>query len=577
MPVAAIYARYSSDEQRATSIDDQVRRCKALAAQHGYEVKEELVFSDAAVSGSAQGLDKRVAYHQLIEAWDARAFDALVVDEVSRLARDVLEIAKLQVKIGKTSVRLITADGLDSSSSGWQLVFGIKGAIGQHFLEENRHRVIRGMLGQLERKFMVGIPPFGYKREQICTKDGKATGTLWHINEREGEVLRHVFAMRYEGQSYAQIAAYLNGQGVPLRRKQRNKRLGGYWRASRVLQIVQNHIYRGVFVWNGSPTSRAKAKQEKRELATKEFARPELRIVEDAVWFGCNASRRSRPLRCGGRHPLAGLLTCGRCGATLAVATQRASSEKKGDKKPEAARPNKPKRITALHCVQCEQAHRANALKEGPPYVSASGVEALLRYVLEQVMTGEAVSGFKSSLTSLLSGDREAELAKVKAELHQAKAARDRFARMLAAVNGDDEVLEAEYFGARARQDRLSERVRSMEAGVKTTDRHAAATAQLHADPRAFLRRLFSPSAWGEEARAVLGRLFPSVVLLGKVSRFISLYEVKVIPGVLYAEATDTDVVDEKPVTLRFRVSTSARRPVVWNVEQLPEEHLRAA
>jgi len=106
LSVAAIYARYSSDEQRATSIDDQVRRCKALATQHGYDVKEEFVFADAAVTGSAEGLDRRVAYHRLLEAWEAKAFDALIVDEVSRLGRDVVEIAKLQVKVAKTGVRL---------------------------------------------------------------------------------------------------------------------------------------------------------------------------------------------------------------------------------------------------------------------------------------------------------------------------------------------------------------------------------------------------------------------------------------------------------------------------------------
>jgi DNA invertase Pin-like site-specific DNA recombinase len=46
----AIYARYSTDRQDARSIDDQMRRCRAYAAAHDYEVAAE--FSDAAMSGA---------------------------------------------------------------------------------------------------------------------------------------------------------------------------------------------------------------------------------------------------------------------------------------------------------------------------------------------------------------------------------------------------------------------------------------------------------------------------------------------------------------------------------------------
>src|SRR3546814_15434425 len=46
---AAIYARYSTDKQRETSIDDQVRGCTRLCEQRGYVQVE--TYSDAAKSG----------------------------------------------------------------------------------------------------------------------------------------------------------------------------------------------------------------------------------------------------------------------------------------------------------------------------------------------------------------------------------------------------------------------------------------------------------------------------------------------------------------------------------------------
>ena len=45
----AIYARYSSDLQSETSIDDQVRLCRERAKRDGMTVAE--VFTDYAISG----------------------------------------------------------------------------------------------------------------------------------------------------------------------------------------------------------------------------------------------------------------------------------------------------------------------------------------------------------------------------------------------------------------------------------------------------------------------------------------------------------------------------------------------
>jgi site-specific DNA recombinase len=47
----ATYARYSSDQQRAASITDQQRTCRAFAASRGWTVVAE--FTDAAMSGAS--------------------------------------------------------------------------------------------------------------------------------------------------------------------------------------------------------------------------------------------------------------------------------------------------------------------------------------------------------------------------------------------------------------------------------------------------------------------------------------------------------------------------------------------
>jgi len=48
----AIYARFSSDLQRLTSIEDQLRRCREYARQQGWVVVDEYVRCDEARSAA---------------------------------------------------------------------------------------------------------------------------------------------------------------------------------------------------------------------------------------------------------------------------------------------------------------------------------------------------------------------------------------------------------------------------------------------------------------------------------------------------------------------------------------------
>ena len=48
----AIYARFSSDKQSAASIVDQVRKCREYAQAHGWEVLDDHIYSDEAISGA---------------------------------------------------------------------------------------------------------------------------------------------------------------------------------------------------------------------------------------------------------------------------------------------------------------------------------------------------------------------------------------------------------------------------------------------------------------------------------------------------------------------------------------------
>ena len=82
----ALYARYSSDNQRDASITDQLRMCRLRAEKEGWTVVEE--YTDHAISGASMIL--RPGVQSLISDSLRGRFDMIMAEAMDRLlaARD---------------------------------------------------------------------------------------------------------------------------------------------------------------------------------------------------------------------------------------------------------------------------------------------------------------------------------------------------------------------------------------------------------------------------------------------------------------------------------------------------------
>ena len=87
---AAIYARYSSDNQRDASIGDQLRICREFAARQGWTVVQE--FTDHAISGATLLRSGFQAFMR--DALNGR-FDVVVAEALNRFSRDQEDTAGL--------------------------------------------------------------------------------------------------------------------------------------------------------------------------------------------------------------------------------------------------------------------------------------------------------------------------------------------------------------------------------------------------------------------------------------------------------------------------------------------------
>ncbi len=331
MTRAAIYARYSSDNQRDASIEDQVRQCRARIEQQNWQLGE--VYSDHAISGATT---LRPGYQKMLEDARGGRFDVLVAEALDRLSRDQENIAGLFKQLCFADVRLVT---LSEGEIG-ELHVGLKGTMNALFLKDLAHKTRRGLEGRIRQGKSGGGLCFGYEVVRKINASGEALRGERCINEAEAAIVCRIFQEFAQGCSPRAIAQSLNKEGVPgpAGRSWGPSTLYGNWQ--RGTGILNNELYVGRLVWNRQHfikdpnTGRRQARLNAESKWIIEEV-PHLRIVDDALWTsvkerqrdsrakvmtmdkGIRSERVRRP-----SYLLSGLLKCGACGGGFSKISQ---------------------------------------------------------------------------------------------------------------------------------------------------------------------------------------------------------------------------------------------------------------
>ena len=103
---AAIYARFSSHNQREESIEGQVRACKRFAKEHGMTIVE--IYADRGLSGLHA--DNRPEFQRMIQDSDHHRFEALIMWNLDRFSRDKYDTAVYKTRLKKNGVSLYYSD-----------------------------------------------------------------------------------------------------------------------------------------------------------------------------------------------------------------------------------------------------------------------------------------------------------------------------------------------------------------------------------------------------------------------------------------------------------------------------------
>ena len=332
----ALYARYSSDNQREASIEDQFRICREQAKREKWKIVG--TYKDAGISGASMIL--RPGIQSLLQDAQAGQFDMVLAEALDRISRDQADVATFFKHLKFAGVPIVTlAEGEIS-----ELHVGLKGTMNALFLKDLAAKTHRGLRGRVEEGKSGGGLCYGYKVVKQLDARGEPIRGDREIDEAEANIIRRVFREFASGIGPRTIARTLNEEGIPgpNGKPWGDTTIRGH--VKRGTGLINNELYIGRLIWNRlryikdpSTGRRVSRLNPESEWLIREV--PELRIVDDALWQAVRerqgviaekyasvteaVRKHHKKNRLNGRRRpqslLSGLIFCGCCGGPYSL------------------------------------------------------------------------------------------------------------------------------------------------------------------------------------------------------------------------------------------------------------------
>ena len=277
---AAIYARFSSHNQRSESIEIQVENSAAYCRENGLDVVR--IYTDYAKTGRNSD---RAEFQRMME--DARhgLFDFVVIYKVTRIMRNRDEMALARIMLRKAGVEILYAGEEIAGGSSGVLQLGMLEVLAEYESAIDSERIRDGIQKNAQRCMANGRTLYGWD-----IVDG-----FYQVNDREAAVLRKMKNLLFSGSTLAEIVRAVANE------RTRNGKPFNHDRTKKLLMRPQNggtYSYAGVVVEDGMPAIWSKTEQDM-IISMLSKKRPRRRVDHEEEW------------------PLTGKLWCEHCGKTL--------------------------------------------------------------------------------------------------------------------------------------------------------------------------------------------------------------------------------------------------------------------
>jgi site-specific DNA recombinase len=307
---AVIYSRFSTENQKETSIDAQERACEEYAKKKGLEIVGR--YADRAKSGT--NAEKREQFQKMLSDSANGLFSCVLVFSIDRFARDLRDYLNSRHDLLENGVRVRSAtEGIGDDLSG-QIIAAVLMLNAQMYVTNLSKHVRKNQRETALKGLHVGGPVlYGFKvnseREYVP-------------NEEEAPVVRKIFEMYASGKkSYHEILEHLDSLGIRTRQ-------GEKFKVSTLYDILRNEKYIGKYKYGvkQDPNSETDDKQIVIEDRIEKIIDVDLfnkvreRLAQNKINAGRHKAKRN--------YLLSGIIRCGECDTPMQGNTRKNSKGK---------------------------------------------------------------------------------------------------------------------------------------------------------------------------------------------------------------------------------------------------------
>ena len=229
-----IYARFSSHSQTEQSIEGQLKVCYEYAENNHYTVVGEYI--DRAISGTT---DNRAQFQRMISDSDKHTFEAVLVYQLDRFARNRYDSAINKAKLKKNGVRVLSAKENIADDASGILVEGVLESMAEYYSVELSQKIRRGMKINAEKCLFTGSNPgLGYRVD---------SERRFYIDEDEAKVVREIYERYARGETKSEIIHDMQKRNIKTSR-------GNDFNMNSLTRILNNKRYLGVYMYKGKET-----------------------------------------------------------------------------------------------------------------------------------------------------------------------------------------------------------------------------------------------------------------------------------------------------------------------------------
>jgi site-specific DNA recombinase len=236
-----VYCRVSTEEQKeGRTIDSQIRELEDFAQANSYVITARYI--DEGWSGS---LLNRPELDRLRDDANKALFEAVLVNDVDRLSRELVHLGIIKKDLEKKNVKLIFKKLPNNGDPISNFMVNMLGSFAEFEREMIADRTRRGRRykAEVRKQIMGNVPPYGYT--YVKKEKDKGIEGHYEINEQEAETVKMMFNwVVKEGISQREVVRRLAALRIPPRKG------SSRWRRSSVHKILSNETYTGITYYN---------------------------------------------------------------------------------------------------------------------------------------------------------------------------------------------------------------------------------------------------------------------------------------------------------------------------------------